>query len=190
MAALRGENRHREPWVAANCAGHVDGGATMNWRSATWAQWLDWTVVFGLVVGGSALAYYVLQAAIPSVLSALFVVPTLVAAVLIGVRFPSWWWGLGPPALFLAPATALFLPDPNAGLVLGWVIVPLRWSASPTASWPSSACGGATAARTTSRFAVTKFPTMVRGSGGTEASSHPAGTGTVDRHWGFATRSK
>jgi hypothetical protein len=101
----------------------------MNWRRATWARWLGWTVVFGLVVGGSALAYSLVSglygAEPPALLTALFAVPSLVAPVLIGVRFPSLWWGLGPPTLFLTLATALFVSTPGRDLVLGWVIIPL-----------------------------------------------------------------
>jgi hypothetical protein len=84
------------------------------WRSTLWARWLGWTVVFGLVVGGSLLAYSVLQPPLSSKLAFLLLAPSVLAAGLIGVRFRSWWWVAGPPAVFSALVIALLVSDTNA----------------------------------------------------------------------------
>lgn len=78
------------------------------WRSALWARWLGWTVVFGLVfVGGGRLS-----AELPSPASQIvFFALLLIAAFLIGVRFPSMWWTAGPAAALLTLVTAGILRD-------------------------------------------------------------------------------
>jgi hypothetical protein len=69
---------------------------TMTWRASLWARWLGWTLVFGLVVVASLLGNALVRSALPSVAVAVFVLPSYVAAFLIGMRFRSWWWLAGP----------------------------------------------------------------------------------------------
>jgi hypothetical protein len=81
------------------------------WRHTTWARWLGWTGVFALVAGACGLAYRGLRPEIPPAWSLALLVPPLVAAFLIGARFRSWSWALGPPmALLLAGTPLLLIP--------------------------------------------------------------------------------
>jgi hypothetical protein len=80
--------------------------ASTSWRSMIWARWLGWTLVFGLVLVGST----VLSAVIPlEGASILFTVAPLLAAFLIGVRYPNWWWAAGPLVALLVPVAVLIL---------------------------------------------------------------------------------
>ena len=105
------------------------------WRSSLWVRWLSWTVLCALVVGACTLAYEVSigckswpkglpvvadacglahQALGPGILPAwplVYLVPPLVAAFFIGVRFPFWRWAAGPPlAMFLVGTSLLLIP--------------------------------------------------------------------------------
>jgi hypothetical protein len=109
--------------------------ARTTWWSSEWARWFGWTVVFALVAGACTLAYEVSigckswpkglpvvadacglasQALGPGILPAwslAYLVPPLVAAFFIGVRFPFRWWLLGPPvAVFLVGTPLLLIP--------------------------------------------------------------------------------
>jgi hypothetical protein len=81
------------------------------WQSSLWARWLGWTLVFGLVAGACGLAYRALRPEIAPAWSLALLVPLLVAAFLIGVRFPFWRWAAGPPvAMFLVGTPLLLIP--------------------------------------------------------------------------------
>jgi hypothetical protein len=118
------------------------------WRSsragrwlALWAQRLGWTLLYGLLVCGSAFVLFVLPdfvwpedvglivgwPALDRVLgTSLFVglpLGLLVVAFLIGVRLRSTWWGFGPPlafglAFFVLLLFTMWIPPP--GGIEGW----------------------------------------------------------------------
>ena len=89
-----------------------------SWRSALWARWLGWTVVFGLLFAGVMLpfAYHVPDSAILPVLAIFAASFGLcpIAAFWIGVRVPSQWWPAGPPAAIMAMVVAI-LVQPSLG---------------------------------------------------------------------------
>jgi hypothetical protein len=64
------------------------------WPSSLWARWLGWTALYGLLYAG---AYFgapflgFLNPLLPHLVG-------LALAFLIGLRFRSWSWALGPPA--------------------------------------------------------------------------------------------
>jgi hypothetical protein len=91
------------------------------WWSSLWARWLGWTVAVALVAGACGLAYRALRPGIAPALSLALLVPPLVAAFLIGVRFPSRWWLAGPPVAVLLAGTPLLL-------ILHDVVVPFTQS--------------------------------------------------------------
>ena len=70
--------------------------AASTWRSSLWARWLGWTLVFALVVAASLFASIVVGSRLPPNLRAVFVVPSIIAAFLLGVRFRSLSWLTGP----------------------------------------------------------------------------------------------
>jgi hypothetical protein len=74
---------------------------TMTWRSTRWARWLGWTLVFGLVAAASVFAGSLVLSALPSFPLAVFFLPTIVAAFLIGLRFRSPLWLAGPAVLLM-----------------------------------------------------------------------------------------
>jgi hypothetical protein len=82
---------------------------TTTWRASLWARWLGWTLVFGLVVATSWVANFVVRSALPSVAVAVFVLPSYVAAFLIGMRFRSWWWLAGPAVVVMVLFVAVGL---------------------------------------------------------------------------------
>ena len=82
------------------------------WRASLWARWLGWTLVFGLVFVASS----VVSRTLLSVPVAVFILPTYVAAFLIGMRFRSWSWLAGPAAVVMV----LFMA---AGLTTGQLAV-------------------------------------------------------------------
>jgi hypothetical protein len=107
----------------------------MAWRSSLWTRWLGWTAFYALVLVGAGvvtvrLALYInpSDADYPVWLTTLaYVLSVLVPAVLafgIGVRFRSWWWGLGPLVVF-GPLGAVFAITAWTGLVdsRGWGLV-------------------------------------------------------------------
>jgi hypothetical protein len=90
----------------------------MDWRHATWARWLGWTLAFAVLFAGVMLPYAwrVPDAAvfpILAVFAASFVLCPI-AAYRIGMRFPSPRWPAGPPVAVLATVvTILLLPTPS-----------------------------------------------------------------------------
>jgi hypothetical protein len=94
----------------------------MAWRNAVWARWLGWTAAFGLVAGGCGLAYRALRPGVAPAGALALLAPPLVAAFLIGARFPARWWPAGPPvALLLAGTPLLLVPHDLAMPHLGWM---------------------------------------------------------------------
>ena len=92
----------------------------MAWQSSLWARWLGWTALYALVLVGAAfftvrLALYINPSGLnyPEWLTTLaWVLAVLVPVVLafgIGVRFRSWWWGLGPLVLCGVLLAAMFI---------------------------------------------------------------------------------
>ena len=90
----------------------------MAWHSSQWARCLGWTVGYGLVlVGALVVALLINEVFYPSGLNypqwlttlagVLAVLVPMVLAFGIGVRFRSWWWGLGPLVLFGVPAAVM-----------------------------------------------------------------------------------
>ena len=80
-----------------------------NWRTSLWARWLGWTAVFALLFAGVMLpfAYHLGGDLLPGCM-----LLTLLAAFLIGVRFPYERWILGPPVAIIATlVTILILPE-------------------------------------------------------------------------------
>jgi hypothetical protein len=76
-------------------------------------------LVFGLVAAASWFARDVVGSALPSVAVAVFMVPTFVAAFVIGLRFRSWSWLAGPTVVFTLQMVGLALtadPAPETGV--------------------------------------------------------------------------
>lgn len=110
----------------------------MTWRSTTWARWLGWTVLYAVLLVGFFDIVDVLPKDILDVLPEweargwlalvlLFLVPALIAFV-IGIRFRSWWWALGPLVACILPIVLLNI---WSGLAHGWGtpgIPGLRWA--------------------------------------------------------------
>jgi hypothetical protein len=90
------------------------------WRSSRWARWLGWTVGYALVLLGALVfallleyVFYLSHSNYPQWLTTsagvlAFLVPTVLAFG-IGVRFHSWWWGLGPLVAFGVLAAAMVI---------------------------------------------------------------------------------
>jgi hypothetical protein len=106
------------------------------WRSSEGARWLGWTVLYALVVYGVSIVFAFTQTheigfqlpfpfsggwgSLPS-----FLVPAVVAFV-IGVRFRTWWWGLGPLTALALPAALFIIGASNRALdpdSQGWAVV-------------------------------------------------------------------
>jgi hypothetical protein len=83
----------------------------MDRRSTTWDRWLGWTLVFALVVLASFLAYARVAAVLPESLDVVFFAPALVAAFLIGTRFRSASWVVGPLVVISTPVVVLILNE-------------------------------------------------------------------------------
>ena len=80
-------------------------------RSSLRARWLGWTALYALLiyVGARVLTVSGFYLGLPLSSTSgtvAFIVPTLLACA-IGVRFRSWWWGLGPLAALTLPFLAL-----------------------------------------------------------------------------------
>jgi hypothetical protein len=81
----------------------------MAWRSSTWVRWLGWTVLYAvLFYVGLFDIFNVLPDWIPGAQWLLFLAPAFIAFV-IGVRFRSWSWGLGPLAATIVPSVLLYV---------------------------------------------------------------------------------
>jgi len=78
------------------------------WRASFWVRWLGWTVLYGLSFFGAA------AVADPSQPWPYLV--GLALALLIGVRFHSWWWVFGP-------AIALGLPFSVILIALDYAVI-------------------------------------------------------------------
>ena len=97
----------------------------MTWRSATWARWLGWTVVLGLILWGGIFLSGTLPPRAPVQLFAVFLAPSLVLAFLIGLRFRSWWWVAAPLAAIWVPAEVFALardPTQSVGEGVGLLV--------------------------------------------------------------------
>ena len=103
----------------------------MPWWATTWAQWAGWTVGYALAFWAISVAQAVLEPRLAAWLRRL--VP-LILAFLIGVRFRSWWWILGPPvaitlmtltyaALDLLTSPAAVRAEKGTGFVLAVFLV-------------------------------------------------------------------
>jgi hypothetical protein len=113
------------------------------WQPSLWAQWLGWTLLYGLLVCGTTLfSFFLPDFVLPENRATKLVgVPLkeifgwlplglllglLVVAFLIGVRFRSTWWGLGPPlaiglAFFMILRITMLIPlPPGASRYEGW----------------------------------------------------------------------
>jgi hypothetical protein len=75
---------------------------TMTWRSQTWVRWLGWMALYGLLYGGACFValFLGLWEWIPHLVG---LAPTF----LIGLRFRSWSWVLGPPVVIILGFVAL-----------------------------------------------------------------------------------
>lgn len=93
----------------------------MAWRSSLWVRWLGWTALYVLVLLGALIfAAQLDKFFFPSGSHShpeymewlgtvlMFLVPAVLAFV-IGVRFRSWAWGLGPLVVFGLPVAAIVL---------------------------------------------------------------------------------
>jgi len=80
--------------------------ATSTWRSSLWAQWLGWTLLFGMVTAAGWLVYGAARMAIPfSLLAWLPYLPMVIAAFWIGPRRGRAHPSVRRPALPVLPGT-------------------------------------------------------------------------------------
>ena len=104
-----GENSHETDGALRSVAARATESSTLDERSANWVRWLAWTVLFGMVVAASGLAYRSWAPGIPPAWSLAFLVPPLVAAFVIGACFRSWRWAVVPPVAMIVAGTPLLL---------------------------------------------------------------------------------
>ena len=133
------------------------------WSSSLWTRWLGWTALYGLLYYG--LIYAVGASGVDSLGSLYPWIPHLVGggvALLIGVRFRSWWWVLGPLAATALPIVAVIIIDIlqsvffrqepltaaqiegaeiALGMIVGLVVFPLMFSAGVYALVAAAAVG-------------------------------------------------
>jgi hypothetical protein len=103
----------------------------MAWRSSLWARWVGWTALYALgtllppgIVGLLADFFGSWYEFLSTAAVLLLFLLSTVFAFVIGVRFRSRWWGLGPLALFGLPGAAFGVAE-WSGLINGggWLMV-------------------------------------------------------------------
>jgi hypothetical protein len=95
------------------------------WRSSEGARWLGWTVLYALIVYGVSVVFvtqthetgfHILFPFSGGWGSLLYHLVRAVVAFGIGVRFRSWWWGLGPLTALALPAALFIIEVANPAL--------------------------------------------------------------------------
>ena len=109
------------------------------WPSSLWARWLGWTALYGLLYGGAFLGDASLGFFSP--------LPHLVGlalALLIGLRFRSWSWIVGPPAGIILGFVALIVIAILQSFFFTAVLIARR-ATTARAKWLCCAHGGPSA---------------------------------------------